>query len=77
MNNQESQGTTTQADEGLGEMRCSVASRFSLRCFFGIHSWTKWMEVKRQYHSSTYRHLVHQERNCVCCNKLEGRQEYY
>lgn len=26
MNNQESQGTTNQADEGLGEMRCSSAN---------------------------------------------------
>jgi hypothetical protein len=30
MNNQKSQGTTTQDDEGLGGMRCSPSSRVSV-----------------------------------------------
>lgn len=77
MSDQERLDKASQIAGQYGDARMFQPKAFSIWCFLGIHKWTKWLEVHRQYHKSTYRHLVHQERACERCHQIQGRQEYY
>lgn len=58
----------------LGDM----SAKWSWRCFFGIHHWTKWVRAStgitaRDQHGEI-RTFEGQERTCVNCNRLESRR---
>ena len=49
----------------------------SILCRFGWHKWSQWSGLRREYHRSTFKNLVHQTRECIHCKRLQGREVYW
>lgn len=49
------------------------AARWSWRCFFGIHRWTKWSAERPMFQRPNRSTEVGQDKSCVNCNKIESR----